>query len=212
MEQLADSPANLATRSSPVVHAPLFGFIAEQLRTDRRWLVLDLGASRAATVNFLSEFRCRLHVLDLTSSLQQLHEIEAQENFAALERCLDELLPATEPDAPTLVLCWDLLNYLSATMLRSFARLLSARGGGPLLVHALIHYSDRNMPEHPGAWAPKSDSDLRCKPSAPGLREAPRYSPKALEKYLYPLVVSEARLLGNGMQEFLLKAGSQRRS
>jgi len=76
------------------------------------------------------------------------------------------------------------------------------------LAHALIFYADRDMKEQPGRFIPTADGEL-IDLSAPGATlAAPRYSPEDLGKSMGGFMIDRARLLSNGMQEFLFRLES----
>ena len=67
--------------------------------------------------------------------------------------------------------------------------------------------ADREMKEHPGRFVPTAAGELIDR-SAPGtLIPAPRYSPEDLGKSISGFTIDRARLLSNGMQEFLFRLG-----
>jgi hypothetical protein len=69
----------------------------------------------------------------------------------------------------------------------------------------LVFYAGRDMPAHPGRYVPTESGEL-IDLSVPGTTvAAPRYSPEDLGKSMRPFVIDRARLLGNGMQEFLFQ-------
>ena len=123
-----------------------------------------------------------------------------------LAEAANTLLPGARPDgAIDLVYCWDLLNYLSLDALAALMDAIGRRARPGALAHALICYADRNMPECPGRFVPREDGAL-IDQSAPGASvAAPRYSPEDLGSSMASFVIDRARLLGNGMQEFLFR-------
>ena len=79
---------------------------------------------------------------------------------------------------------------------------MPARGA---LAHALIYYADRDMTAHPGRFVPTGDGKLVDRRTPGPAIPAPRYSPEDLQKSMAGFAIQRARLLGNGMQEFLLR-------
>ena len=81
-----------------------------------------------------------------------------------------------------------------------------ARAGA--FAHALIFYAELDMPAQPGRFIPTADGELIDHSSPGSTIPAPRYSPEDLGKSMGGFVIERARLLGNGMQEFLFRLES----
>ena len=104
--------------------------------------------------------------------------------------------------------CWDLPNYLTLDALSGLMSTIARRACPGALAHAFVFYADRDMKEHPGRFVPTADGELIDR-SAPGTAiAAPRYSPEDLGKSMGGFAIDRARLLSNGMQEFLFRLGS----
>lgn len=187
-------------------HAPLFHELVTGLDTTRRHGVLDLGAASTALLGLLGQSRCRVEILDLAhfGGIEQLNTIEPG---AALAEAVDSMLPNRLPDdAFDLVFCWDLPNYLTLNALSALMNAIGHRARPGAVAHALIHYAERDMCEHPGRFVPSSDADelIDCHTAHASIA-APRYSPEDLDKGMNRFVLDRARLLSNGMQEFLFR-------
>ncbi|MDJ0926518.1 MAG: hypothetical protein QNJ73_02615 [Gammaproteobacteria bacterium] len=181
-------------------NAPLFRKAVEQLDQERRCVVLDLGAAHTDTIALFSEYRCRLEIADIADGLGSLAEITDD-----LEQRAEALLPRAQQEPADLVLCWDLLNYLSLPAIRALSKRLSARGRPGMQLHCLIVYAATNMPVTPCPFIPQPDRSLLQLAADPNEIQAPRYSPEALGDALLGYTVDRAMLLGNGMQEFLFR-------
>src|SRR5699024_1615532 len=113
------------------IRAPLFSMAVEAFEDDRRHVVLDLGRARAGTVELFSNYRCRLDVADLPARLPALPDPDDDaQGPDAVERWLDGLLPPARGEAVDLVLCWNLLNYLSPGVIEALGRRLAERASG----------------------------------------------------------------------------------
>ncbi|NND36025.1 MAG: hypothetical protein HKN81_02715 [Gammaproteobacteria bacterium] len=75
------------------------------------------------------------------------------------------------------------------------------------LAHALIFYAEPDMNEHPGRFIPTADGELIDHSASGAAIAAPRYSAEDLGNSMSPFVIERARLLSNGMQEFLFRLG-----
>lgn len=184
------------------LNAPLFHALVDRMHDDARWVVLDLGAARSETVRLFGEFRCRLDIASLAESLDALN---AEQEPDALRDLAESALPARRDEATNLVLCWDLLNYLTRPALTAVMEAVAARGARGTLAHALVVYSESKMPARPSRFVPVDAQRLANLSAMPAVRMAPRYTPEDLAHCLPRYRVERARLLRNGMQEFLFR-------
>ncbi len=190
------------------LHVPLFQDIVAGLDANQRHVVLDLGAASTAMLALLGRSRCRAEIADL-AYFGGIDRLNSAESGPALSRAAESLLPnRLSDDAIDLVFCWDLPNYLTLDSLSALMDAVGRRARAGALAHALIFYAERDMNERPGRFIPTADGEL-IDHSAPGEAvEAPRYSAEDLGKSMGGFVIDRARLLSNGMQEFLFRLGS----
>lgn len=190
--------------------APLFLSLAETMLAGGRWSVLDLGPAQPATIDFLNHFRCRLTIADLPPSLTALNSAENREQY---QEQAAAALPETGSEPLDLVLCWDLLNYLQRPALTALTTCIAERARPGMLMHALVVYSGKQMPERPGPYYPVWDQDDETLASTrlANIRmtsreiEAPQYTPDDLIRCMPGFHIDRAKLLSNGMQEFLFR-------
>lgn len=184
------------------LNAPLFHSLIERLENGGRCVVMDLGAARTETISLLGQFRCRLEIVDLAESLDELN---AEEDPSRLRRRAEALLPAPRREPIDVVLCWDLLNYLQRPALAAVMDGVAARARPGTLAHALVILSTPRMPARPAGYVPLPDHRLAGHRTAGGERDAPRYTPEDLGRCLREFSVERVMLLRNGMQEYLFR-------
>ena len=187
-------------------HAPLFHDLVTGLSATERHVVLDLGAASTAMLALLGQSRCRVEIADL-AHFGGIDRLNTTEPGPALPIAVNAMLPNRLPDdAFDLVFCWDLPNYLTLDTLSTLMNAIADRARPGAVAHALIYYSERDMREHPGRFVPTADGSELIDCSTPHAAiAAPRYSPEDLDKAMGRFVLDRARLLSNGMQEFLFK-------
>ena len=187
-------------------HAPLFHDLVTGLDASRRHVVLDLGAASTVMLALLGQSRCRVEIADL-AHFGGIDCLNTTEQGSALSDAANAMLPNLLPDdAFDLVFCWDLPNYLTLNALSSLMNAIAQRARPGAVAHALIYYSERDMSEHPARYVPTSDGDELIDYRATAATvAAPRYSPEDLDKGMSRFVLNRARLLSNGMQEFLFR-------
>ena len=195
-----DAPAAL--------HAPLFHKLVTGLDENERHVVLDLGAASTEMLALLGRARCRVEISDFVhyGGIDRLNKAEpGPELLKAAESLLPGRLPS---DAVDIVFCWDLPNYLSLDALSALMNTIGDRARPGALAHALIFYAEPDMRERPGRFVPTADGELVDCSTTTTTVVAPRYSPEALGKHSGGFVIDRARLLSNGMQEFLFRLDS----
>ncbi len=193
----ADSPA--------AIRAPLFHDLVTGLDATHRHVALDLGAASSAMLALLGRSRSRVEISDLVHS-SYLDPLNAMEPGPALDAATDALLPKRSSDeAVDLVFCWDLPNYLSLPALSALMKGIARRCCGGAQMHALIFYADRDMNTRPGRLIPTVNGELLDRGTTNDTIAAPRYSPDELGRSTGEFVIDRARLLSNGMQEFLFR-------
>jgi len=197
LRHAGDKPAG-----AEALNAPLFHSLMQRLEGGGRWVVLDLGAARSDTLRAFGRFRCRLDIVDLADGLATLRD---EADPRVLRQSVETLLPRRGVEGVDIVLCWDLINYLSAPALSAVMETIAARCKPGALAHGLVYYSMRTMPQQPGCFVPVDDQRLINKAVPGPERPAPRYSPEDLARCMPRYTVERGRLLRNGMQEFLFR-------
>jgi len=169
-----------------------------------RQVVFDLGPASEPNLAFFRELPCRLCIGDMVGELADLGGLESpteEELDSAVAGCFPP--PSSEPY--DIVLCWDVLNYLSRDALKVFMKRLAALSRPGALVHALIVASPKQMPERPGIYHIQSEERIRRVGDAEWTRAAPRYTQLDFERLFTRFAVERAMLLRSGMQEYLFK-------
>jgi len=196
---------------SPVAfHAPLFRDLAARLDASERHVVVDLGAASTAMLALLGRSRCRAEILDL-AHFGGIDRLNNAEPGPAVVDAAESVLPGLRPDDPVdLVFCWDIPNYLTLNALSALMDAIGRRARPGALAHALIFYAERDMNERPGRYVPNADDELVEHSAMSTTIAAPRFSPEDLNRSMGGFVIDRARLLSNGMQEFLFRLGANR--
>jgi S-adenosylmethionine:diacylglycerol 3-amino-3-carboxypropyl transferase len=191
--------------SPAALHAPLFQDLVLGLEETDRHVVLDLGTASTEMLALLGRSRTRAEIVDLAhfGSIERLNTTEPGPDLTAVA---NTLLPSARPDdGVDLVFCWDLLNYLNLHALSALMEAIARRARPGALAHALIFYAERDMSASPGRYVPTADAELVSLGAPSTTIAAPRYSPEDLARSMGGFQIDRARLLGNGMQEFLFR-------
>lgn len=189
-------------------HAPLFRELVTGLEPGQRRVVLDLGAASTPLLAFLGRARCCVEVADM-AHFGGIERLNAASPGSEVTSVAESLFPnRLSTEALDLVFLWDLANYLTLDSLTALMTAIQGRARPGALVHALIYYADRNMPEHPARYVPTEAADLVALDAADAQVPAPRYSPEHLARSMRYFAIDRARLLSNGLQEFLFQLGT----
>lgn len=92
----------------------------ERLDSGRSFTVLDLGGASAETVQYFSDYRCRIYCSDFLTELC----IPAGDDLAVAARLFEERLAFIGEGVIDYCLLWDYPHYLTAPQLTVFARCL----------------------------------------------------------------------------------------
>jgi hypothetical protein len=187
------------------LNAPLFQQLIEQLDARGRSVILDLGAASTPMLSLLGRSRCLVEIADLGCD-DAIDRLNAEVQPDARITLAESLLPRHKAGADVdFVFCWDLLNYLKPESITALMRAIIARARPGTRAHALIAYSDKTMANRPGRFVPTADLKLANHATSAPETTAPRYSPEFLRRIMRGMEIEHARLLANGMQEFLFR-------
>ena len=183
-----------------VLPTPLLAESLEPLRGGERLVMLDLGPPRAATVGYLSGYRCRLGIAD---ALGELVDADAALQGGVAGEHLAHVLPAQSFAGSQLILCWSVLDYLSAESIRALGRHLLSLAAPGAVLHALVAYGVSSQPSRPLAYTLAAEGVCPGQAPAgdPG-RKPPRLSSGELQRLLPDWRVKRSVLLSNGWQEY----------
>jgi hypothetical protein len=112
-------PTPVATAMSRTQQTLLFPTLFKRIKLDRRLSVLEIGPALPETIEFFSQFRCRLHFAAMyTDPVLQMQSDEYTE--ADLAERIERSFGFPKGTRLDLCLFWDFLNYLDDKALRAF--------------------------------------------------------------------------------------------
>jgi hypothetical protein len=101
----------------------LFPALLKSIATERRLSVLEIGPALPETIDFFSQYKCRIHFAGMYSDpVLQMQADDYSE--AELTDHLKQSLGFTKKNRFDLCLFWDFLNYLDDKALRAFNTVL----------------------------------------------------------------------------------------
>lgn len=179
----------------------LLPVILERMGVEQRFSVFDAGAATAQTVEFFSQFKCRLHFADLyDDALINEQEGISEEELSA--RFSELLSFAAEPF--DLCLLWDLPNYLNPAALRAFGKALRPLTHRRTLAHGFCAFKE-TQPFTPRQYSVRGPGTLGVK--ARVAEAGPKYpsTQHDLVAALSFLTVARGTLLTDGRVEVYLE-------
>lgn len=101
----------------------LFATLFGQAYMGRKVNILDIGSARHATIEFFSQFKCRLQVADLYNA-DFLKNQSAEMSQKELQRAFSDFLAIPKGSAIDICLFWDIFNYLDSSYIEAFCAVL----------------------------------------------------------------------------------------
>ena len=176
----------------------LFEGIAQEQRIN----VLHLGPVMPETVEFFSEYRCKLYINDLFAELPLVFQPGDEQTVA---QRVSRLLDFSDSVAFDVCLFWDLFNYLDEDGVRAVMDCLRSRLAPGARAHAFGVHNTRAA-RRDGRYAVVSAGEIRVRPRAPAL---PCYSPHPqarLKEWLDGFEVKRSVLLAESRLELFFQA------
>jgi hypothetical protein len=184
-------------------NCPVLASLINIMDHERKLVILDVGPARAANLEVLSKFRCRLLIEDI-HELTSCWGEDTADNKAALMNWFEQWAPGVSPESIDVVIAWDIFNYLKPELCKTFIDLLAPLLKPSAYVYLLV-YSQKEMSALPIPFKIISDDRLEYQPTTKATRPSPRFNQTDLKKYLSDFSVVKSVLLRNGMQEYLFK-------
>jgi len=183
--------------------SPLLFSLLKPKQDEQRLEILDIGAARNNSIEYLSQIYCKVFISDCMSELCAMNN-SLIEKPQKLNRALISALHLykNKPADLDVILMWDIINYLDTSILSSMINYLLPHTNNTTQLHAYIHTS-RLMPETHGKHEIISDQKIRSDNDSAITRDCPMYYQDALNKHLHPFKVKRSILHANGMQEYL---------
>jgi hypothetical protein len=101
----------------------LLPLLLSHLDENRRLNVLEVGRAVPETVDFFSDFNCRIHVVDLYSALRS-GDLDSSGSGKTLQKQFQDLFAFEAGTVLDICLLWDLPHYLNEKQLRAFSAAL----------------------------------------------------------------------------------------
>lgn len=163
--------------------------------------ILDLGVPLQRSLSFLSGITHRVHYEDLAHEYSLGGPRLMYQAWTDHVRRICSLTPVPKYD---LVLCWDLLNYLTPDLFEEFLRLLNAVVDHGTYLHLLLSQS-KELPSRPGRYHILDRTTIRVEFAASTQCAGHQFNQLHLREILPHAKVCRSVLLRNGAHEHLVR-------
>jgi len=185
------------------INSPLLFDMLKKLSPEQRHIILDAGCASASSIDYFSNYWCKLFI---THSISELHKLDPKTTDTAYKwhRALIKSFGFYKRDKADLdiVLLWGLPNYLSPEKLKELVEYLLPQTSGRLLVHTYI-YTSQQMPAAPANYHIGKDSKITLSSNSDEQIDCPMYHLSDLQSFFNPLKVEHSVMLSSGVQEYL---------
>ncbi|RLA49083.1 MAG: hypothetical protein DRR42_16010 [Gammaproteobacteria bacterium] len=187
------------------LHCSLLSSLLADVDEERRLTVFDAGPALPETVEFFSQFKCRLYFADLyDEDVLSQQDGDASDSDMNLSDRFTTLFDYPAHTKFDVCLFWDVLSYMNEPALRAFSQALNPFLSSNTDIHGFSTLkASTKLPNQ--LFAIEQLDRLRVRPREG--RQAPCYPHPQVElnKLLYGIGVRKATLLSNGLLEMLLK-------
>lgn len=174
----------------------------ERFDEEQRVNVLHFGPALSDTVNFFSNFRCRLHFIDIFSELPLTRDDEEPD----LAQQIHNLLELPEDTRIDVCLFWDLFNFLDSDAIRALQKILQPFLNSNGLAHAFSVHNPRTHPYSSHLYSIRDIHTLSLRERPSRLPGYAPHSQRQLKEILDCYTLERSVLLADSRLELLLHA------
>ena len=164
--------------------------------------VFHAGPALPETVDFFSNYRCKLHFIDVFS---ELPIVENEDSTPSLERQLEDALSFPSHIRFDICLFWDLFNYLDRRTVTAFMTELRTHLKEESLGHAFSVYNIKTQQDN-HLYGIKQPDTLNCRNRRTPLPGYAPHSQNQLKTLLDCFDMERSVLLADSRLEFILRA------
>lgn len=199
---MAPGPLRAGAVSS---HLPskLFSALFQTVASDHRLTVLEIGTALPETVDFFSQFKCRLYFIDLFN--EPFVRDQAGLSETELRHGFEEQLSLPAGTSIDLCLFWDFLSYLDDAALRAFNSSLRPWLHAGSLAHGFgVHHLAISLENI--QYGVKDRETLSVRPRHTAQMKAHPHSQIEMHDMMNCFKFERGLLLADGKLEMLLKS------
>ena len=131
---------------TPAQESTLLPLLFQHINEEQRVTVFHAGPALRDTVDFFSNYRCRLHFVDLFS---ELPIVAVDDTESSLQSQFEDMLQFPEGTLFDICLFWDLFNFLNSEAISAFIAALGPYLKTSSLAHAFsVHNINTPQPSY----------------------------------------------------------------
>lgn len=192
-------------QNTPIQHSKLLPALFEHVDEEHRVNVLHIGPALPETLDFFSEYRCRLHFADLFAELPVV-ATENREPLSDLRAQFEEMLALPSDTRFDICLFWDLFSFLGTDAIDALQAVLKPRLSKHSLGHAFSVHNPRSQPYSSHLYGIRDLHSLTLRKRAAKLPGYAPYSQRQLKEILHCFSPERSVLLPDSRLELLLHA------
>ena len=186
----------------PAAHKSLaLSALVQQMQSDRKYEILDLGPALGVNIGFWSQFQSRLYVADFYRSLGSSDSLQLQEGIP-YESVFRALLTGAADARFDIILAWDIFNYLNHDLLEGFIHYLGKLCRPGAFLFALISIMQQ-IPSDPIIFRILDREQLLYESRSAQVRPCPRHQAREINRMMAGFRVFGSFILRHGVQEYL---------
>lgn len=190
-------------QTTSIQNTKILPALFERFEDEQRVIVLNIGPALPETVNFFSDFRCKLHFVDIFSELPIEAEVENDEDLRPRFRELLQVPPDTRFD---ICLFWDLFNFLDHQRVRALLATLRPYLAKDGLAHAFSVHNPRTHPYCSHLYSIRDLHTLKLRERTDRLPGYAPHSQRRMREMLECYTLERSVLLPDSRLELLLHA------
>lgn len=190
-------------RDKTTINSPLLFEMLKKLSLTEQCTVLDMGRACQSSIDFFSDYWCKLFITDTISELFELNS-KTDDAPQAWLKSLDRTINLYQQEKPNLdmILLWSLPNYLSPGHLKTLIEYLLRGTSRGIKLHTYI-YNTQMMPAAPASYHINRDRSVALSPVSSEQKTCPLYHLAELHSCFNPFKVEHAVMLSSGIQEYV---------
>jgi hypothetical protein len=180
----------------------LLPYLFEHIEEDQPVTVFHVGPALPDTVEFFSQYRCKLHFIDVFCELPM---IAAEDAIPTLVQQFETLLQFPAHTLFDICLFWDVFNFLDGAAISAFLTVLRPHLKENSMAHAFSVHNIR-APQASYVYGIHQLDTLSCRSRRAALPGYAPHSQSALKELLHCFKLERSVLLPDSSLELLLQA------
>ena len=188
------------------INSPLLFDMLKSLSLTEQRIVLDAGAASQSSIDFFSDYWCKLIITDAMSDLQKLN-LKSDDSLNTWHTTLGKTIRFNQHSKTKLdiIFLWTLPNYLSSQQLKTLIAYLLPHTSRCVKLHAYI-YTTQRMPAEPAQYHITRNHKVIISPVTSEQNNCPLYHLADLHNCFSPFKVDHSVMLSSGIQEYIFSA------